>query len=405
MNKFFIIIKYLLQIPLTGLYFVSFLFPRDKKIWVFGSWDGTVFCDNTKYFFLYISNKMKKEIRPIWLSKNKKLVQELNSKGYDSYYTYSFLGIFYLLRAKWIVLDHNGVGTEHPLIFWLRGGAKVLQLYHGTPLKKIGYDAQSTMYNKKFVFLSRFFLPWLYFNKNTYVASPSKFFVPIFSSAFNLDKKDIFVTGHARTDILFKEINNYEIALNLKILEELITKKIGDKNKIILYAPTFRDARGNILQDANFDLDKLDKFLISNNCYFIIKHHQAGESIKKLDLKRIIVLPNDFDLYPLLKYVDILINDYSSVFFDFLLLNRPIIFFPFDLKKYLSNDRELYFDYDDFVPGPKAHNFKELLNWIKYFIDGKDNFSKKREKIRDLSSDDIKGNYSKKVYDFILEHS
>ena len=74
MNKFLTVIKYILQIPLTLIYFISFLTPRNKKMWIFGSWDGMVFSDNSKYFFLYVSNKNKKQknIRGIWLSKNKK---------------------------------------------------------------------------------------------------------------------------------------------------------------------------------------------------------------------------------------------------------------------------------------------------------------------------------------------
>jgi CDP-glycerol glycerophosphotransferase (TagB/SpsB family) len=72
------------------------------------------------------------------------------------------------------------------------------------------------------------------------------------------------------------------------------------------------------------------------------------------------------DIYPLLKRVNILITDYSSVYFDFLLLDRPIIFAPFDLREFVSLDgQELFYDYDEVTPGPKATDWKGVLEFVE----------------------------------------
>ncbi|HCF38358.1 MAG TPA: hypothetical protein DER56_04685, partial [Thermosipho africanus] len=71
-------------------------------------------------------------------------------------------------------------------------------------------------------------------------------------------------------------------------------------------------------------------------------------------------LPSEADVYTFLNLLDILMTDYSSIYFDFLLWNRPIIFFPYDLEYYRDEDRGLIFDYEDFTPGPKVYTLDSL---------------------------------------------
>ena len=80
-------------------------------------------------------------------------------------------------------------------------------------------------------------------------------------------------------------------------------------------------------------------------------------------------MPSDADVYTFLSEVDILITDYSSIYFDYLLWERPIIFFPYDLEYYRDEDRGLIFEYDEYTPGPKIFNAKELENVLSKGID------------------------------------
>ena len=110
----------------------------------------------------------------------------------------------------------------------------------------------------------------------------------------------------------------------------------------------------------------------------LYKTHFADNNNWDFETKQIKRIKKD-DIYEFLTFVDILITDYSSVYFDFCLLNRPIIFSPFDQESYLSNDRELYYNYNDVTPGPKCHNWQEVISEIDLILNGKDKYANKRQ--------------------------
>ena len=88
--------------------------------------------------------------------------------------------------------------------------------------------------------------------------------------------------------------------------------------------------------------------------------------------KNIFFVRPDSDADPLLPLTDILVTDYSGIYFEFLLLDRPVVFFAFDYEKYVSQDRELYFPYGEVTPGPKAKNLRELMGYLAEVSAGRD---------------------------------
>ena len=92
------------------------------------------------------------------------------------------------------------------------------------------------------------------------------------------------------------------------------------------------------------------------------------------------------DIYPLLSHFDVLLTDYSSIFFDYLLLDRPIVFYPYDMDSYRSG-RELLFDYDAMTPGPRAVDFDGLLAVIEATLTQPDTFAAERKRVTDLVHD------------------
>ena len=127
--------------------------------------------------------------------------------------------------------------------------------------------------------------------------------------------------------------------------------------------PTFRDVGGDFFESAGFDFDLLNIAMADLNGVFYIKvHPNAGLDGFCLDhYDNIKVVPASADPYPLMPYVDVLITDYSSIYIDFLLLNKPIVFFAFDLQHYLASCRDMYFEYEEVTPGKRATCFKQLL--------------------------------------------
>lgn len=120
-------------------------------------------------------------------------------------------------------------------------------------------------------------------------------------------------------------------------------------------------------------LDRLNK----NNIYLFIKPHPEDKVLASVVHPSIVMIPALEDVYPILKFSDALVTDYSSIFFDYSTLGKPIIFYVFDYEYYKSTDRGIMLDFDKFDIGPKADNLADLAKEI--FIEmGESNYSKKR---------------------------
>ena len=154
---------------------------------------------------------------------------------------------------------------------------------------------------------------------------------------------------------------------------------------VFLYLPTSRERRKyervDLFGKYGFDSKKIQKTLEKLDAILIIKAHPGD----RVDLSgnssdQRVYTPASADLpdaYQLLKETDVLITDYSSVYLDFLLLDRPVIFAPFDIDEYIKKDRELYYDYDDVTPGPKAKDWCEVFKLAEKSLK-KDTWKKRR---------------------------
>jgi CDP-glycerol glycerophosphotransferase (TagB/SpsB family) len=108
------------------------------------------------------------------------------------------------------------------------------------------------------------------------------------------------------------------------------------------------------------------------------------------------------DIYTIINQFDILITDYSSIYFDFLLADKPIIFAPFDYEEYITKDRELYYNYNEVTPGPKCRNWDEVLDWIVKFKENPKLFKEEREKIKKMFHKYQDGKNCERVFNEIL---
>ncbi len=383
-------LKYWGQLLLLPVYWLSFLVPRNKKIWLFGSTFGRRFADNPRYLYLYVSqHKEELKLRPIWISHNENVVKMLNDEGYEAYMYHSLKGIWFALRGKVYLFDNYSKDIN----FWQSGGAMKVNLWHGIPLKKIQHDNVFDKFRhpKNIWEKLRNFPRNISDEKpNHYVLTTSENLREIFSSAFKT--KNVLVSGYPRNQVLISDdIKNVyldEEKRDRKKIISFLNKKNNGKNKrMIFYMPTFR--KSETLFFENFDKNDFQKFLAENTLLFCIKLHpksKLNEEFKNIQSENIMVINKDADPYVFLKLADVLITDYSSIYFDYLLLGRPIIFFAYDLKEYLSDSREMYFDYDEFTPGEKVWDYQGLKNSIVKIIENNGDYQKRysdfRKKIR-----------------------
>ena len=350
--------------------YLSMLFPRSKKICVFGAWLGDKFADNSKTLFL--EAQKRDTLIPVWIARQKEVVEEVRNQGYKAYTWFSPLGIWYQLRAKYAVMSNGISDFKHAFL----GRAVFINLWHGVPLKKIGYDDyyEKNWDSKKQAFRDKLINVPL---GKQYVVATSETIGKIYESAFRVPKKRIICLGQPRNDVFYEN--------SLKHQEDAKKKT----RKIILYAPTHRkEGKHKIELSQLFDLRVLNEFCEKNEYDFFVKKHfyHKEEKEELREYNRIIDITNEVcDTQELLMKTDILITDYSSIYIDYLLLDRPVLFYDYDYEDYLQKDREMYFEYDTVTPGQKAQNFEELLHALETVHSyGASYESDAREKVRQL---------------------
>lgn len=240
----------------------------------------------------------------------------------------------------------------------LSGRSKIVQLLHGKGMKKKGYAYKPD-------------------KVQDFIFNTSPFTLSILPEVFK-DGSKTFITGYSRNDIFYKEIKNSEIDVDRLMIEHV--KNIKKDKKIVMYAPTFRRGQTEFDFDKVLPIEKLNDFAKENNIFFILSlHNKYRAQQNKGRIEENIGFLEESDIYPLLKEIDVFITDYSSSFVDYLLLDRPIVFYPYDFDEY--NEKEgLSADYDQITPGPRVKNFQDL----KTAILSEDSYKEERKRVCDL---------------------
>ena len=383
------ILKFLLKYI---LYVLSKIFYRKKRIWVFKGF-ADKYIDNSKSLFEYV-NKYKKSIKAIWITSDFDTCNKVKSLKYECYMKNSIKGIYYLLNSKFYFYgDYVDYSTSN--------GAITINLWHGLPMKKIEFDIKSgslkALFNNSVK--SRIKYPHLYHKPNYVISSSNSMSEKIFMSAFRVPIENCLNFGFPRNDVLFNE-SNYLLGyfkMNDKDIYNLFNEKY---NKIFIYLPTWRDNGEDFFGNSGINLIELNNLMKRENSLFIIKMHPATKlNIDVNQFSNLELLNNNVDLYAILPLTDVLITDYSSVFFDYLLLNKKIIFFPFDYKDYIKG-REFYFNYKDIITENPVYTFEELER--KLFENFEMNNVYKKTKY--LSWDYEDNNASERIADYFIDY-
>jgi CDP-glycerol glycerophosphotransferase (TagB/SpsB family) len=163
--------------------------------------------------------------------------------------------------------------------------------------------------------------------------------------------------------------------------------------RLVLYAPTFRKDFADPFDGGVIDLAELCRLGEETRTFFLVKLHPCMKRprVGGYDPRFVCIADPDSDIYPSLAIVDVLVTDYSSIFFDYLLLGRPIVFFCHDLDSYLASDRGFYFDYAMMTPGPKVRLQTELQDELRRLAGGDDAWVAERARVRALVFDHPKG--------------
>lgn len=387
----------ILSLLMFFVYWPSQLIPKKKGLWIFGAWNGEKYGDNTKYLFEYIGNN-KPDIKAVWLTRDKTAFDLINAKNQSVVWAYSFKGFLCSIRAEKIFIT---VGVKDVNRFVINRKNVVLMWHGNTPIKKIVFDDKITRKDQSLLDKILFNLfPFMGMTKfKGFTISGSDEASKIFETAFLAKDKQILLTGYPRNDSFFRVDQRVPLIKDLESLKETNTSSV-------IYMPTHRkEGKGNILKIFDMDLDKLNKsFKLINSKLYVKLHYFHLKQLNFTDRSHLHFI-NDYDIeqdiYTVLANFDIMITDFSSVHFDFLLMDRPIIFAPFDKEEYLKDDREFYFNYDDVTPGPHAENWSEILKHIEKFVQDPTLFEEERMQVKSRFNKYTDANNCQRVFSVI----
>lgn len=336
---------------------------RDWYTWVFGEWFGSKCNDNCLALANYIS-KQSQDIKVVWIAqKNCKDVKVLNKEIYIV--EKNSEDAISILKKAGVVFVNEGLQDLTDNGYNYSAGSIIVNLWHGIPWKKIGMDS----YHKGQVF-NRLYAKIIYnLQEFSYFPSPSDKCTEKLISGFMLKGEDQIIKAGLPRNSLFYDSELVE-NIRKKIIFQLKKKclQVDEKAKIITYMPTFRDK-----SDNSFDFGKLlgtsqfNSVLSKYNAVIIQKSHivnQIRNDTMNNNIEKRVITCNEYAAQELMAASDILITDYSSCFFDFLILNRPIIHYLYDYDYYLNDDRGLYYNKEDVVCGDVAQSEDELLDVI-----------------------------------------
>lgn len=290
----------------------------------------------------------------------------------------------YILQTASFVISCNS------RLYSTRKGHNNIHLGHGSPLKDPG----------TYVFLNE------HIDRLTIQA---KYFKAEAARVYDIPSSKIIATGYPRSDFLMGETSEQ--------IKNIVRENF---EKVIIWLPTFRSSGGGgrvdsthnmpfgipIIQNKNA-FEKLNELLRRNNSLLIIKYHFAQDNQHVFQYSNIRVVENEYffnreiQLYEFLKYTDALITDYSSVYYEYLMLEKPIGLTVDDIDEYIANRGLVVDDYFSDIPGEYIYNLNDLYCFIESICNGLIGFDDKMMRAKNRYNDYFDGNSAARVVDYL----
>ena len=379
---------------------IPYLIPKNRKKIIFGSMNGQYYGDNSKHLYEWILAN-RKDLAPIWVTKNKNVFKYLRSEGRPVKLANTYSSIYHLFTAK-VGLFTNSLKdiALHPNL--VPKTIKLIALRHGRSVKKIRFARENHKLSKEEAYERK-----RESDRICYVISTSEFISDIQEKCLRVGREKHIVTGYPRNDQIFSpcshNFQHWKTYLgNLK------------PSKVVLYGPSWRHGRNftQFFPFDDFDAYELKNYLEKNNILLLLRPHmneyEKSKNLVKFlkDLSSLspnirLCMHDDFaDVNTLLPFVDILISDYSALYHDFLLLDKPMIFIPYDYDEFKKQNGFLY-DYFKNLPGKSVGSFNDFLHELNNLCIGEDKFIKKRQILRDKIHAYQNGSSCERVVDLV----
>lgn len=362
---------------------------KEKDIWCFSSFRKKGYMDNTKYLYEWIVEHHP-EIKAYWLTCDNNVFCRLEEEGKPvlKYRTSECISV--LRRAAVVFTDHF-VMSDYEAVSGFNDKTKVVQLWHGVGLKAIGglenTDVPGVMFSTDILpqrgdsFGKRLLKKISYFRHAYYRELFERYFMLVcpgeerikqIAEKWHIPRSCCFITGHPRNQYLHTST--------------------ADRRKKILYAPTYRWRAKDEVEMINNLIDSfklIEQTMEVIDGEFVIRLHPhtwrnySGKINAALVEYQHIRYDHESDIYMTLGSYSIMISDYSSIAYDFVLLDRPIVFYCPDLEQFMADECTLNYDYMEYSPGPKTRNWRETMEAVYEYSHNPWRDQGWRHKIRD----------------------
>src|SRR5690625_125738 len=334
------------------LLFNSFkLFPQKKKTVFVAS-----FGDNILYTLKELEKQTEEQVVMLKTSNCKITFKDAPNRKQLSFTSINPVdwvkSIYHLATCHKIFVD-NYYGFLAVTVF--KPNTECIQLWHAAgAIKQFGLRDLS-IENRSAKAYERFKQVYQRFD---HVVVGSEKMATIFKEGFGISDQQILRTGVPRTDFFFDALTKEEVGNTLEILFPIINEK-----KVIRYAPTYRDNELNV-SDLKLDIKNMYSRLREDHVLFLRLHPAVTVEVKNTYPDFVYNVSNEYNINHLLLITDILITDYSSIPFEFSLLNKPMVFFAYDIDEY-ADARGFWDNYDKLVPGQIVENTDDLIDVLK----------------------------------------
>ena len=389
-----IVVPRLLELPLRlAVRVLVARLPRERGLVVFGA-PLDRFADNSAYLFLGLS--VAPDLDCIWITGSRDLVKRLRAAGYKAELRMSPAGLRASLRAECYVVTSYVSDVNR----WAHDGARLVNLWHGIPLKTIErdivnspmsfmYTARSSRSPLTLALADETRVPDALLSTSSFISERC------FTSAFGVPREHCLDFGYPRTDHFFASRD--QPPSDVLIAQPETWARMHDANFVVGYFPTWRDDDSPFIKRSGLSIQRLAETVAARGGLLLFKPH--FNTAHALPEGQAVVLHPDDDLNAYLPLCSALITDYSSVAFDFMLLDRPILYFVPDLEQY-RRSHGLYFEPEAMMAGPLLFTANELYDAVSELTPSSPPDPRAQE-IRELVWNGYRGDATTRLRSFI----
>ena len=349
--------------------FLDYIYPKNAHTIVFGSNNAKVMSGSPKALFESIQSRFP-EFNVYYLLRNPSNHRQISPLSLN--------GLCTFLQAKYLVSSH---GLNDFFFYRASRRKKHVSTWHGLPMKNIGL-LQKGLSKQQVDAIHE------YADSISAFMVASEYDAELLSRALGFDLRKKILTGHPRNDSLV------DAGVQTKKKLKSILANVPNGAKVILYAPTYRvpksdnkERRAQLFPLDDFDKESLFRFLERDNLLLLVRAHindPISDQIPEHD--RIVQFGFQIheNINTVLPEIDFLVTDYSSISYDFLLVDRPIIYIPYDLDEYSKNPGFMVDDYSSWTPGAKISLMSQFFSHIDLCLQGEDPYQEKRHELRKI---------------------